>query len=83
MLAAMVDKEHFWDFRLVKMVKFVVAWVLITISKLQPSYFSIPLGTENLNMSAPARLQTNKIATCCTCLTVTLILVLERPTNTF
>ena len=50
-----------------------------------PAIFSVPptppppQGTEKLNKSPPGRQKALIIPTCCTCLTITLILISEQP----
>ena len=57
----------------------VSARVLIFIANHNPAIFSVPSGTEKLNKSAEGRLQAKIIPTCCTCLTITFILISEQP----
>ena len=59
----------------------VSAWVLIPPSK-QPSNFFCPPGTEILT-SPPGRQKPLTIPIRCTYLTITLILILEQPTNAY
>ena len=47
-----------------------------------PAIFSVLPGTEKLNKSLQADKKALVIPTCCTCLTITLILIPELPANT-
>ena len=59
----------------------VPAWVLILLSKLQPSNFFCPPGTENLYKSPQAD-KAMIIQILRTCLTITHILISKQPTKT-
>ena len=51
-----------------------LAWVLIFPANHNPVVFSVPSGTEKVNKSAQVRLRVKITPTCCTCLTVILML---------
>ena len=51
------------------------------LAKLNPAIHYAPQALKNLT-SPPARQKALIIPTCCTCLTITLILISEQPTDT-
>ena len=48
----------------------------------KPAIFTVPPGTEKLNKFPPRQIKSPIISVCCTCWTITLILISEQPTNT-
>ena len=59
----------------------VLARVMIFLANNNPENFFVPSGTEKLSKSAQGRLQAEIIPTCCTCLTISFILISEQHTN--
>ena len=82
-------QRKFWDFRLVTIVTLDIVPVCVLFSywqtKTQQSVSPhttpthLPPGTEKINKSTWGRLQAQAIPTCCTCSTITFILILEQP----